>query len=764
MRPILITATSIEQNHATDVERNSQQPQLSYIGTAPEDRLTVFKCRKTRNTKSPFTFISDSLFQGRLHNCKRPTVEGQFDDATNADDADDAKDEDEKDVALTLLNARNVSATGYAISSTSTSNNVNGATSSRSMSLPVTLHHRPSQFSHHQYHDNYHLHPRILPQSAPSALHTMKYPGASNGRSTTKGELRETMTQEVAARIGGTMTRLPLHSRQSSIPPQRIMSFPQQKVLVGGSKCYHNTDQNWNGSDPRTSNPIYDPQPADVLFGRGGAVNTHPGNVFFRSQVYQHHQQYVKAQNHAGKSLVVRLIRDAIKARHGRFLKCKTTSKVWYIVDERDATVKTMQSLRDVRISNEAGETDGTSPHPSEVFSSKTSSPGNGNYHESMDGNWNYDGEGKVAGDTSYADQASRLGITTTSTPNVNERLISSSLPSKKRPLKLEPMLTKAQLASSMSSDALIEQAKKRIKQNVTPSSTARGPALPSVTTTPAQNMSLRETAIPNAAHSLSSFRSNTITPAVSPSSNTNHNNYLAKRSLHQQRQQMHHAQQFTPDTDGYLQNITRLRSEDVLSGRGGGTNRHPGNIHFRRIVSEAQPNYVKSRKKNKSSIARNIVQSIRNKNGRFLKFIPETGLWHDVGDKKATEKTSQALREGLAAGSGGVLALIDSGSSDNGVAVGNSMKKDHSLQYINQNIDGERITSEDKTSLSGDTQENSIAASWSTCDDNDRKNNDATVLVQQPSLQQWGDKWNKRRELALGSGHILSRVVSNHT
>ena len=29
------------------------------------------------------------------------------------------------------------------------------------------------------------------------------------------------------------------------------------------------------------------------------------------------------------------------------------------------------------------------------------------------------------------------------------------------------------------------------------------------------------------------------------------------------------------------------------------------------------------------------------------------TGLWHDVGDKKATEKTSQALREGLAGCSG---------------------------------------------------------------------------------------------------------------
>ena len=31
---------------------------------------------------------------------------------------------------------------------------------------------------------------------------------------------------------------------------------------------------------------------------------------------------------------------------------------------------------------------------------------------------------------------------------------------------------------------------------------------------------------------------------------------------------------------------------------------------------------------------------------GRFLKLDDESGLWHDVGDKKAREKTSQALRE----------------------------------------------------------------------------------------------------------------------
>ena len=31
---------------------------------------------------------------------------------------------------------------------------------------------------------------------------------------------------------------------------------------------------------------------------------------------------------------------------------------------------------------------------------------------------------------------------------------------------------------------------------------------------------------------------------------------------------------------------------------------------------------------------------------GRFLKIDESTGMWYDVGDKKAREKTSQALRE----------------------------------------------------------------------------------------------------------------------
>lgn len=49
-----------------------------------------------------------------------------------------------------------------------------------------------------------------------------------------------------------------------------------------------------------------------------------------------------------------------------------------------------------------------------------------------------------------------------------------------------------------------------------------------------------------------------------------------------------------------------------------------------------------------KPSVARVIVRAIRNGDppGRFLRKDEKLGKWVDIGDKKAAEKTSQALRE----------------------------------------------------------------------------------------------------------------------
>jgi hypothetical protein len=82
--------------------------------------------------------------------------------------------------------------------------------------------------------------------------------------------------------------------------------------------------------------------------------------------------------------------------------------------------------------------------------------------------------------------------------------------------------------------------------------------------------------------------------------------------------------------------------------GRGGLTNHHKGNKRFRDVVALHRPDYVRAPKIQKPSVARVIVRAIRNGDppGRFLRKDEKTGKWVDIGDKKAAEKTSQALRE----------------------------------------------------------------------------------------------------------------------
>jgi len=89
----------------------------------------------------------------------------------------------------------------------------------------------------------------------------------------------------------------------------------------------------------------------------------------------------------------------------------------------------------------------------------------------------------------------------------------------------------------------------------------------------------------------------------------------------------------------------------DVLCGRGGMTNHHAGNIFFRKLVRHHQESYLLATKKDKAGVAKGIVEAIRGLKppGRFLKKtrdIGPNGVWVEIGDRKAREKTSQALRE----------------------------------------------------------------------------------------------------------------------
>jgi hypothetical protein len=73
----------------------------------------------------------------------------------------------------------------------------------------------------------------------------------------------------------------------------------------------------------------------------------------------------------------------------------------------------------------------------------------------------------------------------------------------------------------------------------------------------------------------------------------------------------------------------------------------HPGNRRFRDIIALHRPDYIRAVKMDKPAVARKIVKAIRQgfPQGRFLKKADD-GLYYDVGDRTAAEKTSQGLRE----------------------------------------------------------------------------------------------------------------------
>lgn len=88
----------------------------------------------------------------------------------------------------------------------------------------------------------------------------------------------------------------------------------------------------------------------------------------------------------------------------------------------------------------------------------------------------------------------------------------------------------------------------------------------------------------------------------------------------------------------------------DVLCGRGGDINIHPGNMKFRKLVTTNKRVYLTSRfKREKRIIAERILKDIKRQSpsGRFLTRSVKDGPWLEITDVKARDKVSQALREG---------------------------------------------------------------------------------------------------------------------
>lgn len=107
-------------------------------------------------------------------------------------------------------------------------------------------------------------------------------------------------------------------------------------------------------------------------------------------------------------------------------------------------------------------------------------------------------------------------------------------------------------------------------------------------------------------------------------------------------------------NADGEDSIITDITEKDVLCGRGGGINKHTGNVIYRRVVEHNKTIYKQVPKRHRMLVSQSIVQAVINWGGRFLQQQHDRAssasekhqTWKEIQFRRAVQKTSQALRE----------------------------------------------------------------------------------------------------------------------
>ncbi len=94
---------------------------------------------------------------------------------------------------------------------------------------------------------------------------------------------------------------------------------------------------------------------------------------------------------------------------------------------------------------------------------------------------------------------------------------------------------------------------------------------------------------------------------------------------------------------------IEIFHPHDVLRGRGHVINGHPGNVHFRSLVSDMRHEYIACPKSRRPRFAKKILEKLRSMDppARMLKRNSKTRQWEEVDEKQCLLKTRQVLREG---------------------------------------------------------------------------------------------------------------------
>lgn len=126
--------------------------------------------------------------------------------------------------------------------------------------------------------------------------------------------------------------------------PSFTLPPPSPSKVASGDVTY-----NANALDQGTSlRRFRTPAPHDVLSGRGGSVNAHPGNCQFRDWVHLRKEEYNLAKTKQAKADICRTVIAQVVALGGRFLVKESPNSPWWIEqDEERIMAKTSQALRE---------------------------------------------------------------------------------------------------------------------------------------------------------------------------------------------------------------------------------------------------------------------------------------------------------------------------------------------------------------------------------------------------------------------------------
>jgi len=144
---------------------------------------------------------------------------------------------------------------------------------------------------------------------------------------------------------------LPQSVSSAATIPQSVSTAATNPASGASRKCKVETaDLSKQSCLKPTKRNYVEPTENDVLFGRGGRSNHHPGNKRYHEEKLQIQPRYKAADRAATTAISLELV-GAVRAWGGRFLKLEEGTKDrWYEVSKTAARKKASQALREVKV------------------------------------------------------------------------------------------------------------------------------------------------------------------------------------------------------------------------------------------------------------------------------------------------------------------------------------------------------------------------------------------------------------------------------